>query len=139
MNTPQTVNDPLITAGQKYARGKNMRRQTVGISLSLAVALLSGCELLEKKPAADTPEATENTAYHLCGGCHGPKDIRVNNMSAKIIGQKKGYLAAKLKDYRDGKRVHPWMNGVAKDLTDQDIENLAAYYANFKPKPKPKP
>lgn len=107
-----------------------MRRQLSGISLGvLVLTAVHGCSLLERKPAADTPEAAERTAYLVCDGCHGPRDIRVNDMSAKIIGQKEKYLAAKLEDYRSGKRIHPWMNGVVRDLTDRDIANLAAYYS----------
>jgi cytochrome c553 len=52
-------------------------------------------------------------------------------MSPKIIGQKKAYLAAKLRDFRELKRVNPYMNGVVAELTNQDIDNLAAYYANY--------
>ena len=52
-------------------------------------------------------------------------------MSPKIIGQKKAYLSAKLRDFRDMKRINPYMNGVVAGLTDQDIDNLAAYYSNY--------
>lgn len=106
-----------------------MMRRKIAPSLCLTMALLQGCSFFERKPAADTPEATARTAYLVCDGCHGPRDIRANYMSANIIGQKQGYLAAKLKDYRSGQRTHPWMNGVTRDLTDQDIANLAAYYS----------
>ena len=98
-------------------------------SLCLAVTLIQGCSLIERPPAADTPERAARTAYLLCDGCHGPRDIRMDTMSPKIIGQKERYLAAKLKDYRSEKRIHPWMTGVTRDLTDQDIANLAVYYA----------
>jgi cytochrome c553 len=97
--------------------------------LSLAVTIVQGCSLIERPPAADTPERAARTAYLLCDGCHGPRDIRMDNMPPIIIGQKERYLAAKLRDYRSEKRVHPWMTGVTRDLTDQDIDNLAAYYA----------
>jgi cytochrome c553 len=52
-------------------------------------------------------------------------------MSPKIIGQKKIYLAAKLRDFRDSKRINPYMNGVVAELTDQDIANLSAYYSDY--------
>ncbi|MCK9395200.1 MAG: hypothetical protein M0Q44_06400 [Methylobacter sp.] len=99
--------------------------------LGVSALYLPGCSVLEKKHAADTPAATEQTAYYTCGGCHGPKNVRVEFMTPNIIGQKKGYLAAKLRDFRDEKRLNPYMNGVTADLTDQDIANLAAYYSNY--------
>jgi cytochrome c553 len=92
--------------------------------------LLQACTLFERPPAAETPEAAANTAYLLCDGCHGPRDIRMDTMSPNIIGQKKGYLATALKAYRSGARNHPWMDGVARDLTDQDIVQLATYYSS---------
>lgn len=94
-------------------------------AISVFVLCLSGCSVFETKPAA------ERTAYLTCGGCHGPKNVRASFMSPNIIGQKKGYLAAKLRDFRDMKRIHPFMNGVVEQLTDQDIVNLAAYYSNY--------
>jgi cytochrome c553 len=99
--------------------------------LSVFAFWLHGCSISEKKPAADTSAATEQTAYYTCDGCHGPKNVRVEFMSPKIIGQKKVYLAAKLRDFRDMKRINPYMNGVVASLTDQDIDNLAAYYSNY--------
>jgi len=108
------------------------------LSGCLAVtAALPACTLFERPPAADNPEAAARTAYLLCDGCHGPRDIRMDTMSPKIIGQKQGYLAAKLRDYRSGERSHPWMDGVARDLTDQDAAQLAAHYA-ARPRPRAK-
>ena len=99
--------------------------------LSVFALWLHGCSIIERKPAADTFAATEQTAYYTCDGCHGPKNVRVEFMSPKIIGQKKVYLAAKLRDFRDMKRINPYMNGVVAELTDQEIASLAAYYSNY--------
>lgn len=109
----------------------NKRTLLPRLSISLLiVSLLPACSLLGTQSSAATPEETQKTAYYLCGGCHGPKNVRVWFMSPNIIGQKKAYLAAKLKDYRDKKRISPMMNGVAVGLSDQDIDNLADYFAN---------
>ena len=108
-----------------------MLRTLIVCGLSVIALGLPGCSILENKPAADTPAAAERTAYYTCDGCHGPKDVRVEFMSPKIIGQKKVYLAAKLRDFRSMKRINPYMNGVVAEMTDQDIANLAAYYSNY--------
>lgn len=108
-----------------------MLRILISYGLSVVVLCLAGCSILEKKPAADTLAATEQTAYYTCGGCHGPKNVRVEFMTPNIIGQKKGYLAKKLRDFRDNKRINPYMNGVTAEMTDQDTENMAAYYSNY--------
>ncbi|GAB1718947.1 MAG: hypothetical protein NTAFB09_06780 [Nitrosospira sp.] len=110
---------------------KTILRTLIVSGLSVFVLCLPGCSILEKKPAARTLAEAAQTAYYTCDGCHGPKNIRVEFMSPKIIGQKRAYLAAKLRDFRDMKRINPYMNGVVSRLTDQDIDNLAAYYSNY--------
>lgn len=112
-------------------KNTTMLRLLIICGLSLLALGLSGCSIFDKKAAADSPAATTETVYYTCDGCHGPQHIRVDFMSPKIIGQKKAYLAAKLRDFRDLKRINPYMNGVVAELTDQDIDNLAAYYSNY--------
>ena len=112
-------------------KNTTMLRPLIICGLSVLALCLPGCSIFEKKPAADTPAATAQTVYYTSDGCHGPQNIRVDFMSPKIIGQKQAYLAAKLRDFRDMKRINPYMNGVVVGLTDQDIDNLAAYYSNY--------
>jgi cytochrome c553 len=112
-----------------------MTRPLLFIFLGSMLVCTVGCDVLAKKPAADTA-AAEDTAYYFCGGCHAPPPVdHMHTMAPKIEGQKKGYLVFALKSYRDKTRHHPFMNGMAKTLTDSDIENLALYYAGAKPKP----
>ena len=47
----------------------------------------------------------------------------------KIAGQQPAYLLAALKAYKTGDRTHPSMVAIAASLSDQDMANLAAYYA----------
>jgi cytochrome c553 len=108
-----------------------MLRTLIIYGLCTLALCLHGCSVFEKKPAAGTLAETEQTAYYTCGGCHGPKNVRVNYMTPNLIGQKEGYLAAKIRDFRDKKRINPYMNGVVSEMTDQDAKNLAAYYSNY--------
>jgi cytochrome c553 len=108
-----------------------MLRVFIIAGLSLSIFSIEGCSLFEKESAAGTPAAAAQTAYYTCGGCHGAKNVRVELMPPNIIGQKQAYLIEKLHDFRDLKRIHPDMNGVMASMTDQDITNLAAYYANY--------
>ncbi len=50
-----------------------------------------------------------------------------------LAGQKEAYLASSLKAYRDRTRNFAMMNSIAALLTDEEIANLAAYYAHLKP------
>jgi cytochrome c553 len=49
----------------------------------------------------------------------------------KLGGQKAAYLVIALKGYRDGTRTHPTMQAQANSLSDQDIEDVAAYLASL--------
>lgn len=71
-----------------------------------------------------------------CAACHGEKGM--SSMAAvpgmvipNLAGQYADYLAHTLKAYRSGARKNPTMNGLAAALSDQDIEDLAAYYASL--------
>ena len=49
----------------------------------------------------------------------------------KLAGQIEAYLASSAQAYKDDKRVDPVMGAIAKGLTEEDIANLAAYYAQL--------
>ena len=96
------------------------------------VLMFEGCSTLKNQPESDALVArAARSAYYTCDGCHGPENVRVEFMSPKIIGQKQNYLAAKLQDFRDGKRKNPFMNGVVTQMSDQEIDALAAYYSHY--------
>lgn len=52
----------------------------------------------------------------------------------KLGGQHAAYIAKALQDYRSGNRSHPTMRAIAAGLSDQDIADLAAYYAAEAPR-----
>jgi len=49
-----------------------------------------------------------------------------------LAGKKADLLVQALKDFKSGKRDNVFMKGMASSLSDQDIENVAAYYASLK-------
>jgi cytochrome c553 len=69
----------------------------------------------------------------MCIGCHGIPGYQASfpevHKVPMISGQADGYLRAALVAYRKGERRHPSMRGVAGSLSDQDIADVAAYYA----------
>ncbi|MDH5178820.1 MAG: c-type cytochrome [Gammaproteobacteria bacterium] len=75
-----------------------------------------------------------------CQTCHGENAHGMAGF-ARLAGQKEGYLSMTLRRFRDGnamrgkinaaKRHSPEMESVAKGLSDQDIERLAAYLAQL--------
>ena len=71
------------------------------------------------------------TRATLCAACHGPDGISMNDLWPNLRGQKQGYLIKQIKAYRDGERQDPTMLPMVKPLTDEDIENIAAYYSSL--------
>lgn len=78
-------------------------------------------------------ERGKELAY-TCLGCHGIDGYRNAYPSfrvPKLGGQKAAYLVAALRGYRSGEREHPTMNAQAQSMTDQDIEDIAAYLSTL--------
>jgi len=68
----------------------------------------------------------------LCAGCHGSAGVTNNGNNPNLAGQNEAYFVKALKAYRDGGRKDRMMGMVSKSLSDEDIENLAAYYKGIK-------
>ena len=70
-----------------------------------------------------------------CMGCHGAPGMRnayPGYRVPKLGGQHHEYIVAALQAYRDELRSHPTMQAQAADLSDQDMENIAAYFSSLK-------
>jgi cytochrome c553 len=69
----------------------------------------------------------------MCIGCHGIEGYRTSYPTVynvpRIGGQHAEYLVKALQAYKTDARSHPSMKAIAAQLSEQDIEDLAAYYA----------
>ena len=76
-----------------------------------------------------------STKVQMCIGCHGivgyQTDFPLVYKVPKIAGQDARYIVSALTAYRGGDRKHPSMHSIASSLTDQDIADVAAYYAQL--------
>lgn len=79
--------------------------------------------------AGDVQAGKAKTA--ACAACHGANGQGVAPNPA-LAGKKEDQLIQAMKDYKSGKRTNAVMKGMASALSDQDIENVAAYYASLK-------
>lgn len=81
--------------------------------------------------AAGDPKAGQ-LKTSMCAGCHGIPGWRTAYPSVysvpKLGGQHADYIVTALKSYKSGEREHPSMDGIAASLSEQDMEDLAAYY-----------
>lgn len=70
------------------------------------------------------------TKATTCGACHGADGNSVNPVWPSLAGQHATYIVDQLTAYRDGTRKDPLMSAQAMSLSDEDIRDLAVYYAS---------
>ncbi len=66
-----------------------------------------------------------------CFGCHGPEGISTNPKYPNLAGQSAEYLMKQLNAFRTGERSDPFMTPMANIMSDVDVENLSAFFANL--------
>lgn len=102
---------------------------------SIHVLFMSGLLTVSAISAVQADAAAGEATYLSkgCVGCHGPAgDSQAPEMFPKLAGLEKAYIATQLTAFRSGERAGPTMNPMASTLTDEDIENLAAYLSGGK-------
>ena len=80
--------------------------------------------------AADIDAGRQKSAS--CAGCHGADGNSMSPMNPSVAGQKEQYLVTTMLDYKNGKRQHTLMQAVLTPLSEQDIRDIAAFYASQK-------
>lgn len=99
------------------------------LRLLCLVALIAGMPVTGL--AEGDPTAGEQKAQ-TCLGCHAIEGYRNSYPSyrvPKLGGQKASYIVSALKAYKNGKRSHATMQSQAASLTEQDMQDIAAYFA----------
>ena len=94
------------------------------------LAALAAALCLPAHAAGDA--ASGSKKVYQCVGCHGVKDWKTAfpevYMVPKLTGQKPAYIVSALKAYKSGERDFATMRAIAADLSDKDMEDIAAYY-----------
>jgi len=109
-----------------------MHAQAVALSeqdMQDVAAYLSGTEL---KPTGKGVGAAPKAAQ-TCIACHGPDGVGILPEYPNLAGQHADYIEHSLKAYRSGQRKNPVMGGMAANLKDSEIRELAAYYSSQRP------
>lgn len=68
----------------------------------------------------------------MCGACHGPDGNSLAPNFPKLAGQGERYLLKQLNDIKSGDRQVVEMTGLLNNLSEQDLADIAAYYASQK-------
>ncbi len=100
----------------------NTRLFVIAVAMLLAVASAAH--------AAGDAEAGKGKAA-ACAACHGANGNSANPQWPNLAGQHEGYLYQQLKHFKSGERSNPVMAGQVANLSDQDMQDLAAYFAGL--------
>lgn len=95
------------------------------------VAALTCVLLTPTVLAAGNAEAGKTKAA-VCMGCHGADGNSPADLWPKLAGQLPQYLSRQLHDFKSGRRKNEQMSPMAQPLSDQDIEDLSAFFASQK-------
>lgn len=98
---------------------------------TFSALMMAGLLVSASAQAAGSADAGKTKAT-VCMGCHGPDGNSPADMWPKIAGQLPQYIAKQLHDFKDGRRKNEQMSPMAAPLGDQDIEDLAAFFASQK-------
>lgn len=102
-------------------------------ALSLASTLTSAAT---PAPAAKPDLAKgQATSTQVCAACHASDGSRGSPANPILAGQHPEYLVKQLSEFKTGKRDNPVMKGMAATLSDEDMKNVAAFYASKSAKP----
>lgn len=103
---------------------KRRQPSLAAVTCSVVALLAAGAASGAGDPAAGKEKS------QTCTACHGEDGISVAPQFPILAGQYEDYLVAALRQYRSGKRRNAVMSGFATGLSDQDIADLAAWYAS---------
>jgi cytochrome c553 len=148
--TPRSLPDSLVSVLRSAADAMRdiprvFRNAVIVLSTGLALALGSSASLAQDKAAAKVAKpdlaAGQQIAAGVCAGCHAADGNSPSPANPKLAAQHAAYLAKQLHNFKpqaEGKapeRNNAVMQGFAAALNDQQIRDVAAYFAAQKLKP----
>jgi cytochrome c553 len=95
----------------------------------LLVAIIAALSFMNIAQAQGDIDAGK-TKSAVCAACHGPDGNSPSDLYPKIAGQHSSYLVKQLQEFKSGERENAIMLGMVTALSEQDMEDLAAYYAS---------
>jgi len=105
-----------------------MRRQFISHAISAAALLALGAL---SASAADNAAVQEKAA--VCSGCHGENGISQTENIPSLAGQPDQFIQWQLVFFRAGSRKNDQMQPIAEEITNEDIRNFGAYFAQMTP------
>ncbi|MEN9544419.1 MAG: hypothetical protein RLZZ598_1252 [Pseudomonadota bacterium] len=104
-------------------------------TLLLAAALVAPVHAETAKAAAKPDLKKGEATAQVCAACHTADGSRGSPANPILQNQHPEYLAKQLADFKSGKRASAVMQGMAATLSEEDMRNVAAFYASKQAKP----
>lgn len=98
----------------------------------IILSVLFGLSLSSIQAAVAQGDADAGKAKSaVCAACHGSTGTSAIPMYPDLAGQKEAYIVKQLKAFKDGSRSDPTMAPMTAGLSEQDMNDLAAYFSSF--------
>jgi cytochrome c553 len=98
----------------------------------VAGAMLAVIGIAHAGAAAVGDASRGQAAAGVCAACHGPDGNSLVPENPSLAAQHPEYLYKQLRNFKTGERKNPIMNGIAATLSDEQMHDLAAYFAGQK-------
>ncbi|HEY1246871.1 MAG TPA: c-type cytochrome [Hyphomicrobiaceae bacterium] len=129
-NSRQCSALPTCGESARNAAPRRGLRGPAAAALGATVMMAAAGAVAAQDAAAGRQKALQ------CQACHGLDGLAKIPGAPHLAGQVQEYLVAAMRDYRSGARKNEMMTVVMHQLTDDDMDDLAAYYAGLEPKTK---
>lgn len=103
---------------------------TGGVVFSISAVMLFSSLLMSKAISAEGDIKAGSEKARACQVCHGVGGKSTNPTYPILAGQHAKYIIKQLKAFKSGIRKDPIMNGMAATLSEKDMEDVAAFFAN---------
>ncbi|TMH67824.1 MAG: cytochrome c4 [Betaproteobacteria bacterium] len=103
-------------------------------SAAVAVVLAAAAAAQETAPAKIDLAKAQQTATQICAACHGPDGNSATPANPNLAGQHADYITLQLAHFKAGVRANAIMQGMAANLSDDDMRALGVYFSQQKPK-----
>ena len=107
---------------------------SVGASLLFVASIAVAAEAAKPATKPDLAKG-QATSTNVCAACHTNDGSRGSPANPILQGQHPEYLVKQLTEFKAGKRVNAIMTGMASALSEDDMKNVAAFYASKQAKP----
>ena len=104
-----------------------MKKSVIAVLAAAYVGLIPNLLLAQGDAAAGQAKSA------LCGSCHGVDGNSPLAMNPKLAGQSARYMVKQLQEFKSGARESAIMASMVLSLSDQDMEDIAAWYSSQQP------